>query len=176
MSLIIVEGPDGAGKTSLIKQLRQQLPHYTWLMSSNSKPASSEQIGEVTRWINRVPEDVTLITDRHPIISEYVYGTIIRGFCKHSLTFREMTVETTFIVPTLIVHCNLPIEDLRDNLTKTQQMAGVSNHIGQIYDTYQTLFTKMEECGARIIPYNYKKTESIEITHYIMDFIEESVL
>lgn len=72
-SVIIIEGPDDSGKSTLCNHLHQELhmpvirPHRNWggwLESSH--------------WYENLPSHAGIIFDRFPAISEPVYGPILR--------------------------------------------------------------------------------------------------
>ena len=75
--MIVLEGPDGSGKTSLLQNL---VAHFK-LPQHERACTSSGPIDEVARWAHK---DVTTlhtqplsIYDRHPLISEYTYANAI---------------------------------------------------------------------------------------------------
>lgn len=70
--MIIVEGPDGGGKSTLVKMLTEGVP---WSIDIGGGPAKSKEEIEsrIIRFIHRGPY---WIYDRFPIISECIYGPI----------------------------------------------------------------------------------------------------
>ena len=75
--MLIVEGPDGAGKTQLIQRLRLnlQLELMPRVVSSDT-----EMMVDLQEWVN---EDLhaglkRAIYDRHRLISEPIYGPVLR--------------------------------------------------------------------------------------------------
>lgn len=73
-SMIIIEGHDASGKSTLAEYLSStlELP----IQESEGPPQSIEEMTErVNKYLNG-PEDVIYV--RHPIISERIYGPIIR--------------------------------------------------------------------------------------------------
>ena len=174
MPIIILEGADGSGKTTLAQELRKDLGVYTWLTSSNSKPTESTQIEEVTRWINSTPPSIVNIVDRHPLISEYVYGLVLRKNVRHDLSFREMALEIGFIQPTLLIHChvNWPAQSI--NLNNTEQMPGVAENIQRLRRSYVIVMDSLAENGLEHIDYNYEQPGNIMDT--INRFIRSNLI
>jgi hypothetical protein len=112
--MIVIEGPDGAGKTSLIKRLSNDLQIPIHERSANSDSSATLNEPGVTRGANlaawaykdiiTMPEQPFSIYDRHCLISEFVYGPIVRGYLDPNMLsttihflIRRMA-ECTFVV------------------------------------------------------------------------------
>lgn len=88
--MIIIEGPDGAGKTTLIDRLSKDLhiPIHERSANSDSSPTLNEpgvsRGANLAAWAYKdvitMPEQPFSIYDRHCLISEFVYGPIARGY------------------------------------------------------------------------------------------------
>jgi DNA polymerase III delta prime subunit len=174
MPLIILEGPDGSGKTTLAQELRKELGVYTWLTSSNSKPTESSQIEEVTRWINNTPASIINVVDRHPLISEFVYGSVIRNHVRHSLSFREMALEIGYIQPTLLIHCQVNWRQQNINIDEGDHMEGVDTNIRQLRRTYHQVMQALADNGLEHLDYDY--TNPGNIMDHIFRFVRESLV
>lgn len=119
--MIIVEGPDGSGKTHLVNSLLSAFPH----LELHPKFVQSDMSGRGDL-INKVAEDMTtvakgypthLIYDRHPLISEYIYSTAIgrklpEGFV-HPVA---RAFRTGLIKRGIIIVCLPPFEEVEDNV------------------------------------------------------------
>ena len=72
--IIIIEGPDGSGKSRFAEQLSEAI---NWpVLHNGGPPKDQEEIIDRVRKRNQL--DNTIL-DRHPIISENVYGPVLRG-------------------------------------------------------------------------------------------------
>lgn len=73
---IIIEGPDGSGKSTLARYLYE---HLGWPILSSKGPPANETV-----FYERVRDFMLRdrhILDRHPVISEEIYGRM-RGSCR----------------------------------------------------------------------------------------------
>ena len=72
--LIIIEGMDNTGKSTLVKKLSSYLPHHEVVVSPGP-------CAEHVQWCkDELARTDSRIYDRFPIFSETVYGNIIRGY------------------------------------------------------------------------------------------------
>lgn len=97
---IVVEGPDGAGKTTLVEVFLEKFPDYsraTKLMNE------AGELQEDFHTRAHSPLRPFYIYDRHPVISEPVYGLLFRGEVRptspHLLLQRSPLV--VFLIPSL---------------------------------------------------------------------------
>lgn len=77
--MIVVEGPDGAGKTTLVKRILEDIPNLELQPRVVSKNA--EAMVDLKQW---VMDDLSKgfgsrLYDRHRLISEPIYGPLLRG-------------------------------------------------------------------------------------------------
>src|SRR5689334_16478912 len=77
--MIIVEGPDGGGKTRLISRLSSDLglPVAQRVVS-----AEAEAMTDLKTWVdlNLIEGNVAVLFDRHRLISEPIYGPVLRYY------------------------------------------------------------------------------------------------
>jgi hypothetical protein len=116
--MIVVEGPDGAGKTTFI-ELLQAYTHLEVAPRVVSKDA--EAMVDLQRWVH---DNVTkgwqeLIFDRHRLISEPIYGPALRdrlepGFS--DLSWFYAMLEAFYACKPVVVYCLPPFEEVWDNV------------------------------------------------------------
>jgi hypothetical protein len=131
IKIIIVEGPDGAGKTTLINKMVHTLNLPVHARSANSD-GSATQSTEGSRGANLslwAYNDVTTqlnqptsIYDRHCLISEFVYGPILRAHVPVEMTGPATRLLIQMLAKqVLVVYCRPPNENLVINCRKTPQ-------------------------------------------------------
>jgi len=138
--MIVVEGMDGSGKSGLVKRLSGELkvPIHARACKSTDGP-----VDKLYEW---VVEDVTSLRwqpfsvyDRHPLISEYIYGPITRQtvspqfYTEHAAKMSEL-----FANSVLIVYCDPGPDEVFKNVLEGKHMDGVTEHASRLYYAYRT--------------------------------------
>lgn len=142
--MIVIEGPDGSGKSTLLSHLQKALPHidtHERFSTSVGGPVESLDIRVATD-MKALESRAPQFYDRHPLISEFIYGPIIRNEIKDGLDQIEMTTfKKKFFREALIIVCLPRIETVMWNVHQDpdNQMAGVLPNIVPIYEAYNNL-------------------------------------
>jgi hypothetical protein len=80
------------------------------------------------------------IYDRHPLISEYVYGPIVRGYLPTDWQSGSARMMRSILANhALVVWCMPNIASVRENVSAERDMKNVPERIDNIYAGYQTL-------------------------------------
>lgn len=137
--MIIVEGPDGAGKSTLIKNIQAQYPDLEVAGRVVSK--DTEMMTDLQAWVNQnLAEGFQYrLFDRHRLISEFIYGPVLRpspqpGFASPTWVFNSLR-RFARIQP-LVIYCLPPLEVIKANLENDQDNIRVRDHIESIYAGY----------------------------------------
>lgn len=138
----VIEGPDGSGKSALCYalSLATQLPLIDRHVSSKEGPRS-----KLWEWVENDNHTNHMgIYDRHPLIGEYIYGPIVRGFIdpdfKLHSTFAAVYRMRLLDSATLII-CLPPLSVVTSNVEsdKDNQLSGILNYQSEIYNKYVEL-------------------------------------
>lgn len=160
--MIILEGPDGAGKTTLLQDLLDTFPSI-----EEHERASTSMGGPVKDIFEWAVADVETWTvqplsfyDRHPLISEPIYGTILRGGYDRRFDGHEgHPIKQKLVHRALTVMCLPPISNVVNNVKHEQQMDGVDGHITELYMAYNNrLLTHGEMMPHTVFHYDYTQS------------------
>src|SRR5690606_38614271 len=126
MPVIVLEGPDGAGKTTLSEHIRAEAgKRYFLMMRHSCRPLSFADAMRFYDLVNAANRNLDLLIDRHPLISEPIYGPLLRG---HNLINRFSQNEIIGMLErsvTHIVYCRPPLAVMENGLRSQPQLAGV---------------------------------------------------
>jgi GTPase SAR1 family protein len=143
--VIIVEGPDGAGKTTLIGRLCHDLTlvkRGKFVKSNGDGSGTNDLFGDAYVDVVNQPDMGMMVYDRHPMISEYVYGPIVRGRLPEDFTTSQAHATLRLMAQqVLVVWCLPPLSVVHDNVwhQDNEQMRGVQSRIRQIHQMYHSM-------------------------------------
>lgn len=148
--MIVVDGPDGAGKTTLCERLVQDRV-VTGLVLSPSRTKGKLSFAEQTMRYLHSYIDRDLVVDRY-LFSEMVYGPVMRGRC----VFRNK--QFFEILSVLIEHHNPIIFCLPEDFTKLnlrlEQMPGVVEKLPEIFLRYQNYYNLVASMYSGVFAYD----------------------
>lgn len=140
--LLIVEGPDGAGKTTLISSLRKKLSKPSISLRRGGRRLSRDGIRDFHLLISEI-NDFGLfnwvILDREPLLSESIYGSVIRRDLDAPST-HEVIEAYKRLPPFIMIYCMNPTKP-----DVEPQMEGVLESLGDLQREYDRLICKIEE-------------------------------
>lgn len=121
--MIVVEGPDGAGKTTFIEQLNAvlNLPIAPRVVSKDA-----EAMVDLQDWVHQNVKGgfQALIFDRHRLISEPIYGPALRdelepGFS--DLSWFYAMLEAFYAIKPIIIYCLPPFQQVWNNVMSEEE-------------------------------------------------------
>lgn len=136
--MIVVEGPDGAGKSTLISEL-VELTDFQVAPRVVSK--ETKALVDMKAWVEENldigPHDV--IYDRYRLISEFIYGPTLRveqqpGFI--DLDWVYNCLARFYENDPIIVYCLPPLHVVRTNVQGDSDNLAVSDFIEPLYTAY----------------------------------------
>lgn len=163
MAIILVEGCDGSGKTTLIERAREnQKDRYFVKVSAARYQPNLQTAFKYLTWVKQVPFD--LILDRLHFLSDRVYGPTLRNedmFKSLPLSFGLQSMDA-------IVYCRPPFEEIQKNVAKDKHLSGVAEHIATLSHDYDIIMKRIEEQQiSRVFRYDYTVDEPIAFWRYV---------
>lgn len=158
MSLIVVEGVDGSGKSTLLENLRLECnKRYFLLLRHSERPRRIEDIQRLLRWLAAADGNgLDIVIDRHPLISEPIYGHICRD---HALTDDMYTgtdiVDILYRTVSRIIYCRPPGSVMLNHLQDKPQMAGVLEKFDDLDHAYDKAMSNLREAHIPIKFYSW---------------------
>lgn len=137
--MIIVEGPDGAGKTTLISQL---IAEFELPVAPRVVSKQTNDLTDLQQWVDRNLSEGFQYTlfDRHRLISEFCYGPTLRpkqrpGFTDYLWVWKSLRRLYEDVQP-VIIYCLPELATIKRNLENDPDNEVVRDHIEQIYAAY----------------------------------------
>lgn len=149
---VIVEGPDGSGKDTLIKYLLDHMPDHT--LHERASTSLGGPVNNLAAWVARdiaqmnADTQPASIYNRHPLISELIYSRYRTDPKKRGFPSAEWThmawrnaMRKAASQYALVVFCEPPYHILRRTILDQgpdAHMPGVYENILNIYTDYKT--------------------------------------
>lgn len=101
---------------------------------------------------------MTKVLDRHPLISEPIYGPILR---KHNLIDLIEKDDGRIVARlkrtvNLIIYCRPPTELILHNLHNREQLKGIEENILKLIEAYDYRMHILRQEGISVVNYDYQ--------------------
>lgn len=134
--MIIIEGPDGAGKSTLIRRMRKQRDFITVALGGPVKDVLTMNRAVLTLDALSVTSYLPIVCDRHPIISEPIYGPILRGSSMLPPGARLSPADR-------VIYCRPSITTIFEGFKGRDQLEGVAERLKRIISLYDEAMSRM---------------------------------
>jgi len=136
MPLIIIEGMDNTGKSRLAQHLAEQfrLP----LAKTYRMPKSRDDIMTWHHWANACPHPMLL--DRHPAISDLVYGPIVRN----TPSLSSLKLALSCRVDHYLIYCRPSTESVIRTYEEREQLPGSRENLHKLMQGYEKLMEELD--------------------------------
>ena len=163
--IIVVEGPDNAGKTTLCQYIAKKMRA---VLIKAERPSKGPDLQAYTNMLEvaRLYSGI-VVTDRHVAISEPIYGTIIRG--GHPLAEGDIVNARARIHA--IVYCRPPTPAILSTIADRSQMEGVLDHAERIIMAYDELF--LRDWSFPILGYDYTQDPAGSIRDKLIERLDQ---
>lgn len=173
--MIIVEGPDASGKTTLVKQLSADLGVGT-IKSGGPFETGQDLVRRISELMQINEEyDNLMICDRYPVFSEIIYQPIVRPD-DQKLPGKDVNITLrlkSFFQHHMVILCMPPKHVYLSNLRGSDQPKWVRNNDLAIYEGYKDfkhsvwLNTTAASVQGRFFVYDYTDLWSYAALQYL---------
>lgn len=139
MPIIILEGIDGAGKTTLAQHILEASQIETTILHRGPLQGTVED--ELIYPLQRVTDDELLITDRWHL-GELIYGPIYRGKSVVEGFYNEIIDKILFDMNAVKVVLSPPLDVVKQRLQDRGEDYLQPEHVDQVHALYEELANK----------------------------------
>jgi len=163
--IVVVEGPDNAGKTTLAMFLAKQLrAAYVKV----ERPKAGVDLMRFQRILDVAePYSGFVVADRHVAISEPIYGTIIRG--GHQLPSADINWCLNQI--DVIIYCRPAVDKIASSISDRPQMEGVVENTRAIVRAYDEYMLEVHLDQRHLLRrYDYENDKSEHLVQWLRQY------
>lgn len=155
MSLIIAEGIDNGGKSTLVTRLAEDFKLLS--MVNKQRPQSIDDISRYVAEITLLSCKYPIIHDRWVSIGESIYGPICRNTQLIDDEAKMALDWVTAFVNPLVIYCRPPLSTVRATFHERSQMEGVADNLDILYSAYDNRILEIS-LVCSVFVYDYSST------------------
>lgn len=141
MGVILLEGMDNTGKSTLFKRILAVAPRLTLTLASKDAGADTKKrmntILAIANSVIHGSYEFNVLLDRVHVISEEIYGPVIRGSSTFGDCWEEYWQRFLELDP-VVIYCRPPRDLIFENIEKRAQMEGVVDRGAALLKAYDT--------------------------------------
>lgn len=162
--MIIVEGFDNTGKSTLVNRLSKDLKLLT--INNQQRPTDIHESFRYLDGVLYLASNFPVIVDRWQPISEPIYGPICRGTAMFSSASLERQLRMTLSANPLIIYCRPP-DPIVLGFGDREQMDGVIDNAPQLLSAYDTVMGNLRARGFNMISYDWSSDSYEELINSV---------
>jgi hypothetical protein len=170
--LIIVEGMDSTGKTTLINKIRAKFPQFVYTKPVPSKGpegiSGQDMVDGTKALFAKVLAGDDYISDRVNMVSEFIYGPICRGHSRLTLDQLDEILPQFYQIQPIVIYCRPSTEAVIKGLSQGFQMAGVATFAWELLDAYDYFFKRLRKYGVDVYEYDWEADPS---AHKVLKYL-----
>lgn len=167
--LIIAEGMDNTGKTTLVQKLSEDLKLL--VMNNRRKPQDEEEMAAYLRLVNTTQWHFPTILDRLCTISEPIYGVLRKSGPVITKERADAHLVTLRAMKPLIIYCR-PDDRTILNFGDRPQMDGVIENAKSLLLAYDQCMDRLAIKGHLIVKWDYKNYQYDWIRNQVINYLE----
>lgn len=164
MTIVVVEGCDGSGKTTLIERAREnQRDRYFMTVRASRYPPDIASSFQYLQWVKYCPHDCIL--DRIHFISDRIYGPILRD----EDLFKALPLQFGIQQMGAVVYARPPTEVILENLSHSVHLRGVVQNAERIIERYDEVMDTLKLRGVKVLKFDYTQDEPVGFWRYVWE-------
>lgn len=161
--MIVVEGVDNSGKSTLIRALRVVLPDWH-LQGSEGPPKYAGEMDErVKRYIDTHPS--TMIYDRHPCVSQPIYGMMRT----HVDPIDPILIQQFYVQSPFFIYCDGGERGMKQHIFNPE--TDTPEHLAAVQENYNHLLGVYRYWAGQHADLSYRIGDSVSRITKIVEFL-----
>lgn len=168
--MIIVEGPDNTGKSTLVKALTEYIPSLVYIGHSPGPPKTPEEfLNRTAKVLNHSPQDTAFYLLDRFFFSELVYGPVLRGRAIITPGQIEDLADKLYEHNPLIIYCRRSVTRVKETFQNREQLMGVYDNLARIHRKYDEVISNW---SLNTTVYDFERTSEAEVALTVAYYLQ----